>query len=1129
MMKTLNRELRRQLESTVREARRTAENGARKALQQLYVGESKAPAHLSKEQRSLRTRLRLHARQLGDSWHAATEALGTAHLVRECAYEHWHRMLFARFLAENELLIEPEHGVPISVAECRDLAQEKGKDWLLLASGYAQEMLPQIFRTDDPVLALNMPPETRSDLDGLLENLPDEIFRTDDSLGWVYQFWQSEEKEAIHAAGNKIDADSLPVVTQLFTEDYMVQFLLHNTLGAWWAGRVLHRNPHLSSNALTEATVRRACALPSVDWEYLRFVRLNGTWIPAAGIFERWPSDARSIRLLDPCMGSGHFLVSAIPILIEMRMHEEGTSREEACVAVLKENIFGLEVDPRCTQIAAFNVALTAWRMIGYRPLPTLSLACSGLAPNASEPQWKALAAGRQNLTIALSWLFPLFQDAPVLGSLIDLGRSPAAKIVDFKDLRDALLSAARKEQEEDAELGVRAFGLAQAAEILAGHFTLVVTNVPYLGRAKQGERLSAYCADMHPAAKSDLATCFIERCLRFCHEGGTAALVTPQNWFFLGTYRRLRESLLSQFQWDAAVTLGPAAFQDMNFWAANTALCVLTSGTPDDHHRLLGLDASGPRSPEEKSMVLQNGEIRFVDQSSQLKQPDARVVLSDIDEAPPLSSYAAYGKGSTTGDSRHYLRHFWEFPALATNHTPWLDSPDGQDAWSGRHLVLTRPIDDQRLRQENGCRIHGQSVWGKRGFAINKMNQLRAFAYAGELFDDNVGVVAPTDEKDLAAVCAYLTSPEYNRNVRAIDQKVIVTAATLTKVPFDIDRWRQIALRECPDWLRSPNSGNPTQWLFNGQLRDCDAPLHVGAASLVGYRWPRQSGSSFPGAPALDSGVDVHADEDGIVPLSPIKGEAGAASRLVALLSEAFDAEWSAAKLAELLAKAGHAGISLDEWLCDHFFEEHCELFHQRPFVWHIWDGRRDGFNVLVNYHRLVAGNGEGKRLLSKLTYSVLGDWIDRQRSDQKAGVEGSDARLAAAEHLKVELERILQGNPPYDIFVRWKKLSEQAIGWEPEINDGVRMNIRPFMTARPYGARGKNACILRVTPKIKWDKDRGKESQRPKEDYPWFWAWDESPDDFEGGSKFDGNRWNDLHYTNHFKLDARKRQEQK
>jgi hypothetical protein len=265
---------------------------------------------------------------------------------------------------------------------------------------------------------------------------------------------------------------------------------------------------------------------------------------------------------------------------------------------------------------------------------------------------------------------------------------------------------------------------------------------------------------------------------------------------------------------------------------------------------------------------------------------------------------------------------------------------------------------------------------------------------------------------------------------------------------------------------------------------------------------------------------------DDGILCLTAIKGVAPAQERLVTLLASAFGADWSAAKLASLLMQVGFSGKSLDDWLRDGFFQQHCDLFHQRPFIWHIWDGRRDGFHALVNYHHLAAPDGEGRRRLEKLIYSYLGDWIDRQRDDQKLGVEGADGRLAAAEHLRVELTKVLEGEPPYDIFVRWKSLHEQPIGWEPDINDGVRMNIRPFMTARPLGARGTNACILRVTPKnLKWDKDRGKEPTREKADYPWFWGWDEVARDFAGGGASDGNRWNDLHYSRDVKQSARDR----
>ena len=225
------------------------------------------------------------------------------------------------------------------------------------------------------------------------------------------------------------------------------------------------------------------------------------------------------------------------------------------------------------------------------------------------------------------------------------------------------------------------------------------------------------------------------------------------------------------------------------------------------------------------------------------------------------------------------------------------------------------------------------------------------------------------------------------------------------------------------------------------------------------------------------------------------------------------------------MLGVAGFQGNTLEGWLRDGFFEQHGELFHQRPFVWQVWDGLKGGFSALLNYHRLAAPNGEGRRTLEKLIFTYLGDWIDRQRADQSTGVEGADARVAAAEHLKHELEKILRGEPPYDVFARWRPLHAQPVGWEPSLDDGVRINIRPFMIARPLSAQGKSACILRVAPRVKWEKDRGKDPIRPKDEYPWFWGWDERTPDFLGGSEFDGNRWNDLHYSNATKIAARGR----
>ena len=123
----------------------------------------------------------------------------------------------------------------------------------------------------------------------------------------------------------------------------------------------------------------------------------------------------------------------------------------------------------------------------------------------------------------------------------------------------------------------------------------------------------------------------------------------------------------------------------------------------------------------------------------------------------------------------------------------------------------------------------------------------------------------------------------------------------------------------------------------------------------------------------------------------------------------------------------------------------------------------------------------------MEKLIYSYLGDWLTRQRQDVANDVEGADGRLVAAEHLQGELKKILEGEAPYDIFVRWKPLKEQQIGWEPDLNHGVRINIRPWITAAKLHKATKPG-ILRIMPKIKYAKDRGKEPARDPNEFPWL-----------------------------------------
>jgi hypothetical protein len=1123
-MSALDPQLRRQLENRIREARTVAEAAARAALEALAVHRVEPDGHQTNDQRALRNKLRAHARQLGDQLHEKEQSI--EHLVQEVAYEHWHRMLFARFLLENNLLIEPEHQVALSNDDLNGLAREQRISPWTYAAMCAQKMLPQIFRADSPVFLVDLPPENQRRLDDLVLALPPEVFKASDSLGWVYQFWQAQRKDEVSASGKKIGADELPAVTQLFTEDYMVDFLLDNTLGAWHAGKVLAANPGLATSAATEEELRTACALSGAPWAYLRFAKDDdGKWRPAAGTFEGWPKTAKELTCLDPCMGSGHFVVAMFERLVALRQCEERHGDSAAVEAVIVENLFGLEIDPRCTQIAAFNLALSAWRKIGNAILPEMHLACSGLAPNSAEAEWVAIAGEDPKLREGMARFHRISKDAPTLGSLINPNlRKGDWFEAGFTELKPILDKALAKETKDDAmkERAVTARGIAKAAEILTRQFTLVATNVPYLGRGKQDDVLQQYCGVAHHDAKADLATCFVERCLEFGCEMGSTALVTPQSWLFLGSYKQLRRRLLRESRWESVARLGAHAFETVGGEIVNVALVIMSKAIPTKQHALTCVDVSGDNTPEAKENKLRHAPLIEGNQNKQLENPDFRITLSVSQIKSLLEEHADCYAGICSGDYPRFGRSFWELGVISKAWEYQQSTVVSNAFYDGKTQVFfwqdgigeyAKFVESLEGRLGGSWRRGGE-CWGKQGILVSPMNKMPVTIYTGDFFDNNSAVLLPRESSNLAALWCFCTSETFNKAVREIDQSLKVTNATIAKIPIDLTYWQKIAEEKFPHGLPKPFSSNPTQWLFNGHPVGADQPLQVAVARLLGYQWPRQTGSSFPDCPTLGSdGLEELADKDGIVCIPSVRREEPAVDRLRKILLATYGKDWLPGTDRELIRATGSEAADLDEWLRNDFFAQHCTLFHHRPFVWHVWDGKKDGFHALVNYHKLADGP-LGRRTLESLTHSYLGEWIQLQQEAVGRGEAGAEGRLVAAQTLKLQLENILVGEPPFDLFVRWKPLSKQAIGWEPDLNDGVRMNIRPFMAVDIKGGK-KGAGVLRAKANIKWGKDRGNEPNRPKNEYPWFW----------NGAAFTGERVNDVHLTRGEKEAARER----
>jgi len=503
------------------------------------------------------------------------------------------------------------------------------------------------------------------------------------------------------------------------------------------------------------------------------------------------------------------------------------------------------------------------------------------------------------------------------------------------------------------------------------------------------------------------------------------------------------------------------------------------------------------------KSYALRNQSLQFIPQANQFKNPDCRITLANRGPGNLLSEYADSYQGICTGDYPRFGRNFWEISQLLEGWIFHQSTVESTCSYSGRESILLWQDGRgelynflcERLGETGvGAWIRGLEAWEKSGVSINQVGGLSASLYVGDCFDNNIVVIIPKKQQDLNAIWAFCCSEVFFESVRQIDKKLYVTNKTMLKIPFDISYWASVANETIS--LPEPYSNDPTQWLFNGHPAGSTDPLQVAVARLLGYHWPQQQSNP----------LDMDADSDGIVCLPPVYGEAPAHERLRALLAAAYNQPpvlpdpaiynlqspdlpfttlqqgWSLATQQRLLAAVGYAGKSLEEWLRDSFFEQHCRRFQNRPFIWHIWDGRKDGFAALVNYHKL------DRALLDRLIYTYLGAWISAQRSAVERNESGADGRLVAALALQKQLELIRTGEPPYDIYVRWKPLHQQPIGWDPDLNDGVRLNSRPWVTAG----------VLRKKFTVNWGPDRGK-----------------NPDGSE--------RINDLHFTRAEKEAAR------
>ena len=531
------------------------------------------------------------------------------------------------------------------------------------------EILPGMFQRLEDYTALLLPDNllregsviARLVTQGDADSIPEEDWRDQvQIIGWLYQYYNTEPKDKVFAAlkkNIKVAKEKIPAATQLFTPDWIVRYMVENSLGRLW----LEGHP---SDTLQSAWTYY---LPEAEQEETVRTQLAAMRKEHAN---RRPED---IRCIDPCMGSGHILCYMFDVL--MRIYEDyGYTARDAAASIVQNNLYGLDIDERAAQLAYFAVMMKARQYDrrffsrGIQPNVMAIEESNGLT-TWTETAGDSLAVGQltfeDDFIRMVDDLIETFQDAKEYGSLLTVQPERYDALVDFienaKQEAGNLLFRAWVD-----EVDQRILPLIRQATWLAAKYDIVVTNPPYMGSSNMSATLSAFVKKKYPDSKSDLFAAFIERCGDFARTDGYEALVTQHAWMFLSSYEKLRAKLL-QKEIMSMAHLGARAFEEIGGEVVQTTAFVLTNqhidGYAGTYARLVNANTQ-----DAKEELYLSGAERYIARQENFEKipgmPIAYWVSEKFVSAYSNKTIANYGfakSGLQTGNNDLFLKQWYE------------------------------------------------------------------------------------------------------------------------------------------------------------------------------------------------------------------------------------------------------------------------------------------------------------------------------------------------------------------------------------------------------------------------------------------------------------------------------------
>ena len=683
--------------------------------------------------------------------------------------------------------------------------EELYKYLLIVQCNALNSILPGMFQTIADYTELLLPDNLLREgsvIEQMISQIPEDNWQDAvQIIGWLYQYYNSEKKDDVFAAlkkNVKITKENIPAATQLFTPDWIVRYMVENSLGRLW----VEGHPDAKAQLLPTPEEQAAYTAGNRDsedtkWHYYLEEAQQEPQVQAqlSEISKQYADlTPEQIKVIDPCCGSGHILAYLFDVL--MQIYENyGYTPRDAVTSILQNNLYGLDIDDRAAQLAYFAVMMKARRydrrFFSHTTQPHVYAIEE--SNRIEKPDVEYFCNGKPELNDAMHTILTQLYDAKEYGSILTITPQDwDALYARFDEVAD--VSSFHRES-----IRKKLLPLVRVAQTLAQKYDVVVTNPPYMGASNMNSDLSEYVKKYYPDSKSDLFAVFIEVCSRMAKQNGYQAMITQHAWMFLSSFEKLREKMMLT-ETVSMAHLGARAFEEIGGEVVQTTSFVRVR-THIDNYKGVYCRLIEPTTQQGKEGMFLACENRYIaNQDNFAKIPGSPVAywvsnnfLKAFDNEK-IGKYTISDGQTKTGNNDKYLRLLWEVPVSEIGKGKhWVLHAKGGAfrRWYGNVDTLIDWSDSARehYRTDHVARIAPEYIWFRKGicWTLISSNKLHGF----RLLDDNstFNLAAPSvffnNDRMMFYILGYLNSKFSQEIIALLNPTLNTNISDITAQPL--------------------------------------------------------------------------------------------------------------------------------------------------------------------------------------------------------------------------------------------------------------------------------------------------------------------------------------------------------